>query len=88
MKPSKIAALACALITPLTVTAAAHASAYPVKNPVLVKNALYQAGPLPTTTCDDLPAEPLTPAEARTYINEALRCLENTWGQHLKKAGL
>ncbi|GAA3264057.1 hypothetical protein [Nonomuraea helvata] len=88
MKPLKIAALACALLTPLTVTAAAHASAYPVKNPVLVKNALYQAGPLPTTTCNDLPDEPMTPAEARTYINEALRCLENTWGQHLKKAGL
>ncbi|SPL91283.1 similar to metalloprotease [[Actinomadura] parvosata subsp. kistnae] len=59
-----------------------------MKNPVLVKNALYQAGPLPTTTCDDLPAEPVTPTEARTYINEALRCLESTWGRHLKKAGL
>ncbi|MEV5496050.1 hypothetical protein AB0M50_11705 [Nonomuraea fuscirosea] len=47
-------------------------------NPVLVKNALYQAGPLPTTTRNDLPDGPTTPAEARTYINEALRCLENT----------
>ncbi|MEU1722841.1 hypothetical protein ACNF49_40425 [Actinomadura sp. ATCC 39365] len=27
---------------------------------MLVKNALYEAGPLPTTTCNDLPDEPTT----------------------------
>ncbi|MEV0232103.1 hypothetical protein [Nonomuraea sp. NPDC050786] len=88
MKPLKIAALACALITPLAGTPAAHASAYPVKNPVLTKNPLYQSGELPTTTCDELPAKPENRTQARAYIDEVIRCLENTWGPHLKKAGL
>ncbi|RVX39014.1 putative metalloprotease [Nonomuraea polychroma] len=88
MKPLKIAALACALITPFAGTATAHASAYPVKNPVLTKNSLYQSGPLPTTTCEELPVEPKNRDQARAYIDEVIRCLENTWGQHLKNAGL
>ncbi|WP_160150374.1 neutral zinc metallopeptidase [Nonomuraea solani] len=88
MKPVKIAALACALITPFAATTAAHASAYPVKNPVLTKNALYESGRLPLTTCDELPVEPQNQSQARTYITEVLRCLENAWGPHLKKAGL
>ncbi|GAA2214472.1 hypothetical protein GCM10009850_099370 [Nonomuraea monospora] len=86
MKALKIAALACALITPLAGTA--NASAFPVRNPVLTKNALYQAGPLPQTTCDELPVEPYDDEQARAYLNEVLRCLENTWGPYLKKAGL
>jgi predicted metalloprotease len=88
VKLLKIAALACALITPLAGTASADASAFPVKNPVLTKNALYEAGPLPPTTCDELPIEPYNSEQARAYIDEVIRCLENTWGPYLKKAGL
>jgi uncharacterized protein len=85
VKPFKIAVLACALLAPLAGTTTAHASA---ENPVLTKNALYKAGPLPATTCDELPVEPQNTGQAQTYINEVLRCLENTWGPYLKKAGL
>ncbi|MGP3916726.1 hypothetical protein [Nonomuraea sp. 10N515B] len=59
-----------------------------VSNPVLTKNALYEAGPLPPTTCDELPIEPHDSGQARAYIDEVIRCLENTWGPYLKKAGL
>jgi predicted metalloprotease len=88
VKLLKIAALGCALITPLAGTTAANATAFPVKNPVLTKNALYAAGPLPSTTCDELPVEAFDAGQARAYINSVLHCLENTWGPYLKKAGL
>ena len=88
MKPLKIAVLACALVTPLAATTTARAAAYPVKNPVLTKNALYESGPLPTTTCEELPVRPGNLAQARAYVDGVVDCLENTWGQHLRNAGL
>jgi predicted metalloprotease len=88
MKHLKIAVLACALVTPLAATTTAQAAAYPVKNPVLTKNALYESGPLPTTTCEELPVKPNDLTQARAYVNGVVECLENTWGQHLQNAGL
>ncbi|UBU11376.1 neutral zinc metallopeptidase [Nonomuraea gerenzanensis] len=88
MKLLKIAALACALVVPMTGTVAADASAFPVKNPVLTKNALYDSGPLAATTCTELPVEAWDRGKVQAYLDEVFRCLENTWEPQLKKAGL
>ncbi|WP_188192703.1 neutral zinc metallopeptidase [Nonomuraea sp. SYSU D8015] len=85
MKLLKIAALTCvALMAPMSGTA----FAYPVKDPKLTENPLYDAGPLPTTTCEERPVKRNDRKLARAYIDAVIACLETTWEQHLTKAGL
>jgi predicted metalloprotease len=83
-----LAALTCALIAPLAGTASAETAAYPVKNPELTANALYDSGPLPTTTCAEPRVKKNDRKLARAYIDAVIDCLETTWGQHLTNAGL
>ncbi|MGW0202268.1 hypothetical protein [Nonomuraea sp. NPDC003201] len=87
MKIVKIAVLTCVLMTPLAGTAAA-ATAYPVKHPKLIANPLYDAGVLPTTTCEEPPLKRNNRQLGRAYINAMLACLETTWEQHLTSANL
>ncbi|MEV4111655.1 neutral zinc metallopeptidase [Nonomuraea sp. NPDC049695] len=82
------AALTCALMVPLAGTATAEAAAYPVKHPKLIANPLYDAGPLPTTTCTEPKVKKGDRKLARAYIDAVVACLETTWEQHLTGAGL
>jgi predicted metalloprotease len=66
----------------------AGAAAYPVKSKVLTDNPLYEAGPLPTTTCPEKPIKKSSPSSAKIYLNGVLTCLNRTWGTHLREAGL
>ncbi|WP_345573267.1 neutral zinc metallopeptidase [Nonomuraea rosea] len=88
MKLLTLAALTCALIAPLAGTASAETAAYPVKNPKLTDNALYEAGALPTTTCAEPRVKRNDRKLARAYIDAVVDCLNTTWGQHLTNAGL
>ncbi|MFI7636709.1 neutral zinc metallopeptidase [Nonomuraea sp. NPDC049400] len=78
------AALTAALMVPLSGTAAA----YPVKHPKLIANPLYEAGPLPTTTCAEPKVKTGDRKLARAYVDAVIACLETTWEQHLTGAGL
>ncbi|MEQ4716621.1 neutral zinc metallopeptidase [Nonomuraea sp. B19D2] len=78
------AALTAALMVPLSGTAAA----YPVKHPKLIANSLYEAGPLPTTTCAEPKVKTGDRKLARAYVDAIVACLETTWEQHLTGAGL
>ncbi|SDI87637.1 neutral zinc metallopeptidase [Nonomuraea jiangxiensis] len=88
VKSFTIAALAGALIVPLSGTAAAQTAAYPVKHPKLIDNPLYKAGLLPKTTCKEPRVQRNNRTQARAYINAVAACLGKTWKQHLTKAGL
>ncbi|MBF8190714.1 neutral zinc metallopeptidase [Nonomuraea sp. K274] len=84
MKLLWTATLAGALMVPLTGTA----TAYPVKHPKLIDNALYAAGRLPTTTCEEPSVKRNDRKRARAYLDAVVACLETTWKQHLTGAGL
>ncbi|NUT38749.1 MAG: hypothetical protein HOV86_02080 [Thermoactinospora sp.] len=88
MKSVVIAALASALIASLSGTAVAETAAYPVKHPKLIANPLYEAGPLPTTTCAEPPVKRHDLKRARAYVDAVIACLEATWEPHLTAAGL
>ncbi|GAA3258090.1 neutral zinc metallopeptidase [Nonomuraea helvata] len=82
------AVLTAALMVPLAGTATAEAAAYPVKHPKLIANPLYDAGPLPTTTCTEPKVKPGDRKLARAYVDAVVACMETTWEQHLTGAGL
>ncbi|MFD1939383.1 neutral zinc metallopeptidase [Nonomuraea mangrovi] len=82
-----MAALACAVMLPLSGTATA-ATASPIDDAKLIANPLYEAGPLPATSCTEKPIKRNDKALARAYINGVVACLDRTWGRHLKAAGL
>lgn len=83
-----IAGIVCAALVPLTGTAAATTTAYPIKGAELTANALYDAGALPTSTCEEKKVRRNDRASARAYINGIIACLDSTWEQHLTGAGL
>ncbi|MFG1703788.1 neutral zinc metallopeptidase [Nonomuraea sp. M3C6] len=83
-----IAALTGALVAPLAGTAAAETTSYPVKHPKLRANPLYEAGPLPATTCAEPPVKRHNRKLARDYVDAVIDCLETTWEQHLTNADL
>ncbi|MEV1171485.1 neutral zinc metallopeptidase [Nonomuraea sp. NPDC049784] len=88
MKPLMTAALAAALMAPLAGTATAEAAAYPVKHPKLIANPLYDAGPLPTTTCTEPEVKKGDRKLVRAYVDAVIACLETAWEQHLTGANL
>lgn len=83
-----IAALSAAALLPLTGTAAAASGQDPVEGADLVANALYEAGPLPRSTCAEKPVKRNDKPMARAYINAVVACLDRTWGKHLTAAGI
>ncbi|MER6509426.1 hypothetical protein ABT158_21570 [Nonomuraea sp. NPDC001636] len=88
MKPLMILTMAGVLTASLAGTAAAESAAYPVKHPKLIANPLYEAGPLPTTTCAEPQVKRHNLKQARAYVDAVVACLETTWQQHLTAAGL
>ncbi|MEV4368243.1 neutral zinc metallopeptidase [Nonomuraea sp. NPDC049637] len=88
MKPLMILTMAGVLTASLAGTAAAESAAYPVKHPKLIANPLYEAGPLPTTTCAEPRVKRHNVKQARAYVDAVIACLETTWQQHLTAAGL
>ncbi|MDP4507517.1 neutral zinc metallopeptidase [Nonomuraea turcica] len=88
MKLLKSAALACVLTASIAVAAPTAAAAYPVKDPKLTKNSLYDMGALPMTTCEEPPIKRNNRKLARAYLNAVIACLEDTWEQHLWNAGM
>lgn len=83
-----ILTMAGVLTASLAGTAAAESAAYPVKHPKLIANPLYEAGPLPTTTCAEPRVKRHNVKQARAYVDAVIACLETTWQQHLTAAGL
>ncbi|MBB6349677.1 neutral zinc metallopeptidase [Nonomuraea muscovyensis] len=80
---------ACAALIPLASAGAAAAqTAYPVKNATLTKNALYETGALPATTCAEKKVRVNDRALAKAYLDGIVECLDTTWEQHLTGAGL
>ncbi len=89
MRIRHFAVLASAALIPLASAGAAAAqTAYPVKDATLTKNALYEAGALPATTCAEKKIKANDRASARAYLDGIVECLDNTWEQHLTGAGL
>ncbi|RVX44848.1 hypothetical protein EDD27_7599 [Nonomuraea polychroma] len=88
VKLLKSAALACVLTASIAVMAPTAAAAYPVKDPKLTKNPLYEAGALPTTTCAESELKRNNLTLARAYLDAVVACLETAWEQHLTNAGL
>ncbi|GAA3552566.1 hypothetical protein GCM10022419_036140 [Nonomuraea rosea] len=84
------AVLAAVLVTLLLAgnTAAAHASAYPIRDRVLTVNKLYRSGKLQPTQCPERAIEPHDVALAKRYLTAVLNCLNASWGAHFKRAGL
>ncbi|GAA2814769.1 hypothetical protein [Nonomuraea dietziae] len=85
MRLRLITALACAANLLLSGTAAA--TTYPVKQRVLVDNALYAWGKLPKSTCEEAQVGPNDRAGAKRYIAGVMQCLESTWEQHFSASG-
>lgn len=80
--------LTVASMLPLSGTATAATTASPVKHPKLIANPLYEAGPLPATTCQEPTVKRNDRKSGRAYIDAVTACLDTTWEQHLTAAGL
>ncbi|MEO3802976.1 hypothetical protein [Nonomuraea sp. B1E8] len=80
--------LAAPLTGPATSVAAAGTTVHPVDRSELTANPLYQAGPLPRTTCGEPSVRRGDRKLARAYVNAVVACLERTWKRHLTGAGL
>lgn len=87
MKKHAITALA-ATAAVLCSTSPAAAGAYPIKNPKLTANPLYDSGALPRTECAEKPVKRGNKALIRAYINAVVDCLDTTWEKHLAAADL
>jgi uncharacterized protein len=86
MKIRVVTALTCAAALLMSGVANA-ATAFPVKERVLINNPLYKAGKLPKSDCEEQPVRRNDRASAKNYLNGVLQCLEATWEQHLSEAG-
>ncbi|WP_344918569.1 neutral zinc metallopeptidase [Streptosporangium oxazolinicum] len=64
------------------------ANAYPVKDPTLTKNALYDTGRLAASKCAEPPIRNNDRTLAKRYIAAVTNCLNTSWGAHFKAAGL
>ncbi|WP_329084399.1 neutral zinc metallopeptidase [Streptosporangium sp. NBC_01469] len=64
------------------------ANAYPIKDPVLTKNAFYTSGKLAQTRCAEPPIKNNDRTLARRYMAAVTNCLNTAWGAHFKAAGL
>ncbi|TDD03834.1 hypothetical protein E1292_20365 [Nonomuraea deserti] len=80
--------LAAPLAGPSMGTAAAGTAVHPVDRSELTANPLYQAGPLPRTTCTEPAVRRGDRKLARAYVNAVVACLERAWKRHLTGAGL
>ncbi|WP_214415426.1 neutral zinc metallopeptidase [Sphaerisporangium fuscum] len=92
VSPSSVALpaglLAASLLAGAAYAAPASAAAYPVKAPALTKSTLYTSGALPTADCPEQPVTAGSVASARKYVMPLLNCLNQSWSQQLKKAGI
>lgn len=64
------------------------ANAYPIKDPVLTKNALYGTGRLAASKCAEPPIRNNDRTLAKRYIAAVTNCLNASWGAHFKAAKL
>ncbi|WP_431898899.1 hypothetical protein [Nonomuraea sp. bgisy101] len=87
MKIRAIAGLAAAAALWLGAMPTA-ASAYPVKQKVLIDNVLYKLGKMPTSDCEEPPVRSGDAASVKRYIGAAMQCLEATWEQYLGETGV
>ncbi|MGC5011647.1 neutral zinc metallopeptidase [Streptosporangium sp. DT93] len=77
---------AMAGVAVMLLTGTAHA--YPIKNPALKRNALYESGVLAASTCAEPPIKDGSRAQAKRYIQAILGCLNTSWEGHLTTAGM
>ncbi|MEU4832694.1 neutral zinc metallopeptidase [Streptosporangium sp. NPDC023615] len=70
----------------MLLTGTAHA--YPVKNPALTENALYDSGTLAASTCTEPPIKDGSRAQAERYMKAMVGCLNTAWEGHITTAGM
>ncbi|MDF2708109.1 MAG: hypothetical protein K0R62_3761 [Nonomuraea muscovyensis] len=80
--------LAASALFFLLLSGTAHATAYPIKDPVLTKNKLYRTGELRPSDCRERDIEPDDVPAAKRYLTSVFNCLNAAWGAHFKRAGL
>ncbi|MEV0596330.1 neutral zinc metallopeptidase [Nonomuraea cavernae] len=72
----------------LLLSGTAHATAYPIKDPVLTKNKLYRTGKIATSECPEREIKSNHVPSAKRYLTSVLNCLNASWAAHAKRAGL
>lgn len=70
----------------LFLTGTAHA--YPIEDPVLTENTLYDSGKLAGTRCAEPPIKNNDRTLVRRYIAGVTKCMDASWGAHFRAAEL
>ncbi|MEU8244900.1 neutral zinc metallopeptidase [Nonomuraea sp. NPDC048916] len=72
----------------LLLSGTAHATAYPIKDPVLTKNKLYRSGELSPSECPERDIKRNDIPSAKRYLTSVLNCLNTSWAAYSKQANL
>ncbi|GLX95924.1 neutral zinc metallopeptidase [Herbidospora sp. NBRC 101105] len=76
-----------ALLLSLVTATPAHAD--PSRDHRLIDNALYDAGPIPRSSCAEKPINRRNHAPtARKYVTFVMGCLDRVWSKYLAEAGI